>query len=426
MKLKLVMLALISAYMLSQPVFADDLSELRAQLKVMQEQMQAMQKKLDAQDVTLKKQQKATKEIKHQQAAREKDIDAKAVSHQIADNLSIGGVIEVIANQSNSDGWSGDTASDITLDTFELGIETTAGDWVSGSILFLYEDADDDNLNVDEAFITIANSEATPFYLSAGRLYVPFGGYETNMISDPVTLTLGETREEVAQAGFELDNGFYGSAYVFNGDAEKAKGDYRETDDNVIDNYGLNIGYAIENDDFSLDVGMGYINNIATSDTLQDQVDGNGLCSGDDCVKDYVGGMSFYAVADIGDFNLIGEYVSAMDDFEAGEISRVNGDKLKPAAWNIEGAYNFTLVGKEAKVALGYQKTKDMYLDNETTDFFEKAWLASMTVAIFENTFVSAEWKHAEGYSEVKNDRRAAGDKYDDEDMVQVKLSYEF
>lgn len=181
----------------------------------------------------------------------------------------------------------------------------------------------------------------------------------------------------------------------------------------------------MENDDFSLDLGAGYINNIATSDTLQDQVDDNGLC-GDGCVKDYVGGMSFYAVANIGHFNLIGEYITALEDFKADEISSVNSDKLKPRAWNLEGAYNFNLMGKEAIVALGYQKSTDMYLDTDTTDFFEKAWLASMTVAVFEDTFVSAEWKHAEAYSDVKSARRTTGDKYDDEDMLQVKLTYEF
>ncbi|MCW8932993.1 MAG: LbtU family siderophore porin [Gammaproteobacteria bacterium] len=423
MKLKPIALALICTGIMTQPVLADDMSELRAQLKAMQEQMQMMQKKLDAQDVVLKKQEKTTSEIKHQQANRRKDSDARAVAHQVADSLSVGGVIEVVANNTDSDGWSGENASDIVLDTFELSLEASAGEWVSGNVLFLYEDADDDNLNVDEAFITIANSEVTPFYLSAGRLYVPFGNFETNMISDPATLTLGETREDVAQVGFESEGGFYGSAYVFNGDADEAKGNYTSLDNNTIDNYGLNFGYAMENDNFNLDVGAGYINNIATSDTLQDAVGEIGRCAGDGCLDDYVGGLSLHAIATIGSFNLIGEYVTAMDDFEANELSSISSKKLKPKAWNIEGAYNFEMAGKETTVALGYQKTKDMYLDSETTDFFEKAWLASISVGILENTTIAAEWRHADGYSEVKN---VVGNDFEDEDLLQVKLSYQF
>ncbi len=426
MKLKPITLALVCAGILSQPVLADDMSELKAQLQAMQQQMQAMQNKLDAQDASLRKQEEVSTQIQHQQANRNKDKDARSVAHQVADSISIGGVIEVVANNTDSTGWSGETESDIVLDTFELGIEASAGDWVTGNVLFLYEDADDDNLNVDEAFITIANSEVTPFYVSAGRLYVPFGNFESNMISDPATLTLAETREEVVQVGFELDAGFYGSAYIFNGDADEAKGNYSSLDNNKIDNYGLNFGYVMENDSFGLDVGVGYINNIGTSDNLQDAVDGNGLCAGDGCLDDYVAGMSLHAIATFGQFNLIGEYITALDDFEANEISSVNGDKLKPRAWNIEGAYNFELAGKEATVALGYQKTKDMYFDADTTDFYEKAWLASISVGILENTTLAAEWRHATGYSEVKNARRAAGDEFENEDLLQVKLSYEF
>lgn len=426
MKFKTIMIVLFTMFVTSNTVSADDLAELKAQLKVMQQQILLMQAKLDAQDMAFKKQQQLTQSIAHQQAQRVKDKEARGVTHQVADSISFGGVLDVIANNSSSDGWSGDTSSDLVIDTFELDIDASAGDWTSAHILFLYEDDDDDNLNVDEAFITFANADVTPFYVTAGRMYVPFGNFDTNMISDPVTLNLAETREDTVQVGFEADNGFYGSVYVFNGDADKAKGSYSETDNNTIDNYGLNLGYTMEKDNFSLDVGAAYINNIATSDKLQDIVDDNSLCAGDGCVKDYVGGLSAYAIANYGQFSLIGEYVTAIDDFKSSELTAINNKKLKPVAWNLEGAYHFSLMGKDTSVALGYQKTKDMYFDIETTDYFEKAWLASVSMLIVDNTWLSAEWRHSDGYSEVKHQRNADGEDFDNEDLMQVKLSYEF
>ncbi|MCU7834445.1 MAG: LbtU family siderophore porin [gamma proteobacterium symbiont of Taylorina sp.] len=422
MRLKLIVPAILFAVLISQTVSADDLADLKAQLKIMQQQMQIMQNKLDAQEVVLNKQQQATQDIAHQQAVREKDKETRGVTHEIADSITMGGVIDVIANHSNSDGWSGNSSSDLILDTFELSIGASAGDWVSGSILFLYEDASDDNFLMDEVYITIANSEVTPFYASVGRLYVPFGNFESNMVSDPVTLTLGETRADVIQIGVETQDGLYGSAYVFNSDAEQASGQYSSTKNNRIDSFGLNLGYAMENDDFALDMGAGYINNIASSATLQGVVDGNALCAGDGCIKDYVGGISLHAVATFGQFNLIGEYVTALNEFKANEVSIVNSDKLKPSALNIEGAYNFEIAGKETTVALGYQKTQDMYFDTESSDFLEDAWLASISVGIIDNTTLAAEWKHAQAYSEVKD---VVSD-YDDEDFLQIKLSYEF
>lgn len=59
MKFKSTLFALLYVPMMPQTVSADDLKELKAQLKAMQQQMQVMQAKLDAQETALKKQQQA-------------------------------------------------------------------------------------------------------------------------------------------------------------------------------------------------------------------------------------------------------------------------------------------------------------------------------------------------------------------------------
>jgi hypothetical protein len=406
--------------LLSSPLFANELAELKNQLQAMQQQMSLMQSKLESQELVLKKQDKITSDIKHQQAFANKGSKGiNAVVHELADSIAIGGVIEVIANHSNSNAWSGESSSDIALDTFELGIEASATDWVSASMLFLYEDTNNDNLTIDEAFISIANPEVTPFYASVGRIYVPFGSFESNMISDPATLTLAETREDVIQIGFEMENGLYGSTYIFNGDSKQAKDNYSHIN-NHIDNYGVNIGYTINNDNFSLDVGAAYLNNIASSDSLQDLVADNGLCSEGGCIKDYIGGLSLHTIVSIGQVDIIAEYISAMNHFSTGEI---NATKAKPKAWNLEAAYHFSLAGNESTFAIGYQKTKDMNFDNESTDLFEHAWLTSLSIAILDNTTLAAEWRHANGYSKTKD---SIGGDFEDEDLLQVKLSYEF
>jgi len=83
----------------------------------------------------------------------------------------------------------------------------------------------DRNRKVDEGTITIGNADVTPIYLTAGRMYIPFGNFESNMISDPITLTMSETREEAFQLGVELENGLHGSAYLFNGKIAEANSD---------------------------------------------------------------------------------------------------------------------------------------------------------------------------------------------------------
>jgi len=412
MKLNLITLSLICCSSMSfTPLFADDMADLKKKLQVMQQQMQQMQSIIEAQEKRLKKQQEATQTLVESNPSITKH---KPVIYDIADSIAIGGIVEVIAGYSNSDAWSGESSSDILLDTFELGISASAGDWVTGNVLFLYENEDDnDSLLLDEAYVSFANAEKKLIYANVGRLYVPFGNFTTNMVSDPATLTLAETRADVIHLGANLDSGLYTSAYIFNGDAERIG----RTDH--INNFGANIGYALENDNMELDVGVGYINNIATSGGLVDLVADNP----NGATKDYVGGLSFHVGATFSQINLIAEYVTAMDSFNRNELTSVTNDKLKPSALNLEAAYNFSVAGKDTTIALGYQKTKDMYFDTETTDLFEKAWLASISYAVYDNTSLIAQWRHARVYKEVDS---ALANNADDEDSLLLKLSYEF
>ncbi len=428
MKLNKSSFAFLCAGYFSTPVLADDLSELKAQLQAMQQQISIMQAKINAQDIALTKHDEISREIKHPQAPGN-SVEKMPTTDQIAHSMTIGGLIEIKALNSSSKDWSGDSESDIILDTFELGINAVASDWASGHMLFLYEQApgpgrDADNLQVDEAYITLANSDVSPFYATFGRIYIPFGSFESNMISDPITLTLAETRNEVIQLGFETDSGFYGSGFIFNGDIPEAKNALTEPKNTHIGDYGINMGYTLEKKTFKLDIGGAYINNLATSGGIYDAMEGNAACAGGDCVKKHVRGISLYAIANISHFNLIGEYIAAIDNFAATDFvnAAARGQKLRPKAWNIEGAYHFNLLGKTTVFALGYQKSDDFYLD-ESTAYFEKAWLSSFTIGITEQTALIAEWRHASAYKETQ---AITGNEYKNDDLMQLKLSYEF
>jgi hypothetical protein len=135
---------------------------------------------------------------------------------------------------------------------------------------------------------------------------------------------------------------------------------------------------------------------------------------------------SAHAIANMGNFSLIGEYIAALDKFKSGELSGISDDKLKPQAFNIEGAYHFSIANKESTFAVGYQKSRDMYFDDTELHFFEQGWFTSLSVGIFERTTLIAEWAHLTGYDEVKDSRISSGEKFDDADVVQLKVAYEF
>ncbi|MEA1968671.1 MAG: LbtU family siderophore porin [Thermodesulfobacteriota bacterium] len=310
----------------------------------------------------------------------------------IFQNVTFSGLIEAEATATSD--FEGTDESDIALATVELGFDSPITQWGSGHVLLAWDDGDD-KITVDEAIITIGNSEKTPVYLSVGRMYVPFGNFETNMISDTFTLFLGETQEDAAQVGFET-NGFYGSMYVFNGDTnEETNGD------SEIEQFGTNIGYAIENDNFSLDVNAGYINSLLDSNELQDALTVEG--------HDYIGGLDIAAVLNFNAFTLIGEYLTALDDYETGS------EKYELKAYNIELGYTFDISGKETTIAAGYQGSDDCaaYLP-------ETRLIGAISVAIMDGMSLSLEYAYDDDYDENE------GGTGEDADSITAQIAYEF
>lgn len=292
-------------------------------------------------------------------------------------NIEIAGLIEVEA--SYADPYEGDSESDIALATFELGLAAQVTEWVEATASLLYEEGETD-LEVDIAQVTLANEAVTPVYVNVGQFYLPFGAYETNLVSDPLTLEIGEIRESAVEVGFVYE-GFGGSVYTFQGDNE-VDGDTR------IDSWGANLGFAQELDAVSWSVGAGYISNLGDSDSLRDTVVDP---------TDFTGGWTANLAVVAGDFNLIGEYLGAADSFDAAALS-FDGNGAKPEAWNIELGYSFEVFGRESVAAVAYQVSNEAL----ALELPEARWLVGWSIGIFDGTALSFEYSHDSDYSTGK------------------------
>ena len=122
------------------------------------------------------------------------------------DKITLSGLLEAEAGYNRFEpdraNEPDDEDSNITLSTFELGLDAELNRHVSGHALVLWEEDDTEPVDLDEGFITFTGTEEIPAYLHAGKLYVPFGVYDTVFISDPFTLELGETRKSAVFAGY--------------------------------------------------------------------------------------------------------------------------------------------------------------------------------------------------------------------------------
>lgn len=232
-------------------------------------------------------------------------------------------------------------------------------------------------------------------------MYVPFGVFESSMISDPFTLDLAETNQSALLLGYRRA-GFQVRAYGFNCDVDE----FSDGDREQVECFGASAGYGRESEEgLSYQFEAGYISSIVDTDGYGDFVTEQNLE-----LLEREGGYSVFAKFSYDSFTLIGEFVSG-----TGDIAFASGTEEAPLAWNTEFDYGLSLMGKEAVIALGYQAT-----DNMAGRLPKSRILGSASVALVEGLSVGFEYSHDEDYKE------SDGGSDNNADAVAMQLALEF
>ena len=369
-------MATVAALAWHGPAMADDSVEER--LAKMEQRIKYLEERVASQD----------------QVIVEKDRQITTLSSGQADawfnRIEIGGVIELeVVNESPADG---DSATESDVGTAELSIATAINDTVSSEIVVAKDD--DDKIELDTATLTYESPDA-PFSATGGRQVLPFGVYDTNLVSDPLTLELGETGEVSLVLGGEAGR-LNWTVFAFDGDNTP------EGDDH-IEGLGAALGFAVEGEASEFGADVAWINHIGDSDTLGDVAK----------FADQVAGMSASARGRVGPASVLIEHVAALDPLEAEDF---DGSGAEPSAWMVEAAYDFALGDRDATVAVGHQGTDEA----EALDLPETRTLVGISVGVAENIGLGVEWAQSDGYGAAED----GGD--NTADTVTVLLSAEF
>lgn len=334
------------------------------------------------------------------------------------DSVTVSGAVEVEASTASD--YNGDDSSDISLATMELGIVAVLSEQVTGSLVLLWEEDATEPVDLDEAIITLGRTETQPLFMVLGKTTAPFGAFETNMLSDPMTLEIGETSQSLIQAGFEK-NGLHLSAYTYKGDVT-LKGD-----DETIKCFGASTSYTMEQDAFTISLGAGINSNIIDSDGLGDSftetrnefIDTTGNTDAAYELNDAVIGYTVNAMVSAGPVSLIAEYVAAGDDPEyytndgVGTVTTVKADA--PSAWHVEAAFTFPVSDKEITTAATVQGS-----DNMAGTLPENRYGFAVGAALTDNLGLTAEYI-------IENDYSVSdGGTDDDASAMTVQLALEF
>lgn len=334
----------------------------------MEERLDRLEKRLFEQQEEIRSKDLQIETLKETQQAKE-----SAGGDEWFKQLELGGLVEIEASHVNNDNMP-DT-SDLIVSTLELGVITQVNQWVGAEVLLLYEEDSDNNgdLNVDVALVTIADPDGD-WFVKAGQNTLPFGVYPTYMISDPITLDLGETNDTAVEAGIER-NGLSASLFLFQGDHNER-----------ADNFGLQLGLSRDGGSLGYRCNLAYMDNLAESDAI---VDGGWITSSDK-MPAWIASAEFFS----GPFSLIGEYLKSTKGFE-------DAGGERPSAFNIEAAYRLEIADRIASLAIGHQRSRDAADGN--WELPEKRLLGTLKVGLMDNVDAGVEIKRDEDYAGVRS-----------------------
>ena len=234
-------------------------------------------------------------------------------------NIMISGLMEVEAAYIQDHNGTAHDSSDVRLATFELAMQATPNQYTQANITLLHEEGTP--LDVDTANITINSPQN--LNITLGKLYIPFGTFETHQVNDTLALEIAETQDTAINMGFSL-NHLSAEAYVFANQEGK------------LNQSGLRLSFH----NHSLNLTADYIFNILNSNTFIDLAEEN-----DDIASlNNVHGTSLHLGTEVFGMALNAEHLF---------LGSIGNTQI--SATQIESAYSF----RSVTIALTYQETND-------------------------------------------------------------------
>ena len=313
------------------------------------------------------------------------------IEHPERPIISLSGKVEAQVIYSNDLDFKNRNETDVNLSAAELDIIASASPWATAAMVISYEDsqaeysrrARNSRLKLDRGFLTIGQLEKFPLYLTMGQIFAPFGSYSSYMINDPLTKLVGRVKDRMVVLGYAAECGLSAQAYGLPGEIDISSGH------NFIEHLGANLAYNYTNGKFKLLVASSFIGNIAESEKMLDRV----FNVNNRSIVHRVNGIDGRIKASYGDFTLLAEYVGAIRNFDASDLS-FNGVGAKPQAMSAEGAINFMIKSRPSTLAFGYSHSwESLALQIPRDSFF-----TSYNLVMFKNTVMGIEYRHDVNY----------------------------
>ena len=297
--------------------------------------------------------------------------------------------------------------SDIDLTGAELDFLIVGSSWLYSYMSLQYDNSADSSLSnnrisnsrikADSLFISFGDFMSSPWYLTLGQTYIPFGQYSTyRAIFTPLTRSLFRILQRDVALGFYNHN-LQLSVYAFRGPSDAGSG-------NNINNYGVNCGLHFQIKELDAQIGIGAIRNISDSQGMQQAF---GAIGNSETLRHVVPGLNINTNLTWKNWHIIGEYNQALVPFNPQNMAfSSNGIDFKgamPKAFDVELAYTFKITTLPSSIAFAYSRSYQALGFNVPKDRMTLTW----ALYVFKQTLLSLEINSDKLYSSTS---RATGE----------------
>lgn len=291
----------------------------------------------------------------------------------------------------------GKTRGDWTLGSSELDIAASINSKVEAYLGLAYDESpptiggprvSNSAVNLNMGFVNIGDLAQTPYYFTAGQLYVPFGRFSTSMISAPLTMRMGRTKARPFILGYKSPyiSGPFAAAYAYKSDTTLGNSAVG----------GLNLGYVFNTGNTAGEIGGSIISSM--DDVGGIQVTGSkpgttfgGFASptnGSEKVHK-IPGIGAHASFGIDRYSLTAEWVSSLGRFRTEDLS-FNGRGAQLQAAQLEAGVTFMLFDRPSSLSAGYQWSHDTLALNLPEHRISGVY----NISIWKDTVESIEYRH--------------------------------
>ncbi len=309
--------------------------------------------------------------------------------------IALSGKLEPVATF--GDPFKGGANGDLTLGSNELDVAAILNSSVEGYMSVVYDSSPPDvggqrlsnsALGLNMGFVNIGNLDKTPFYFTAGQIFVPFGRYSTAMVSAPLTTVMSRTKARPFILGYksQTDTGPIAAIYGFRSDTTLGNGAAG----------GVNLGYIYDATYFNGEIGGSFISSMDDAGGMQFTGAAPGttfggfssITNGSEMVKK-IPAVGVHGTLHVDRFNFTAEWIGATTAFRPEDLS-FNGRGARPQALQLEGGMTFRNFDKPASIALGYQWSQDTLALNLPNRRIAGVY----NISIWKDTVESLEYRH--------------------------------